>query len=101
MYVICNCYVAVHADENIALVAFFWIMVRVVLITSFALLLRYVEKPFAMWICNAIVELGGGLMFFLSLVRRRCAVNVNSVSEAFSTNQNVDLFVTLETLDVR
>lgn len=26
MYVISNCYVAVHADENIALVAFFWIM---------------------------------------------------------------------------
>lgn len=40
-------------------------------------------------------------MFFLSLVKRSCAANVNSVSEAFSTNQNVDLFVTLETLDVR
>lgn len=76
-------------------------MVCVVLIMSVALLLRYVQKPFAMCICNAIVEPGGRLMFFLSLVKRSCAVNVNSVSEAFSTNQNVDLFVTLETLDVR
>lgn len=75
------------------------------LITCFALLLGYVQKAFAMRVCDVIAililfshvfllavfaELGGGLMFFfcffLSLVKRSCVVSVNSVSDAFSTN---------------
>lgn len=80
-------------------------MVCVVLIPCFALLLGYVQKPFAMrshvfvgCICRAYWRI---YVFFLTLVNHSCAVNVNSVSDAFSTNQKIDLFVTLVTLDVR
>lgn len=55
----------------------------------------------ALW--AVFVELGGGLIvfLFLSLVMPGCVVNANSVSDAFATNQKIDLFVTLETLDGR
>lgn len=41
------------------------------------------------------------VFFFFTLVKHSCVVSVNSVSDAFSTNQKIDLFVTLVTLDVR
>lgn len=65
---------------------------------------QYVYYLPHMFLLVVFVELGGGLIvfcFFLGLVKPGCVVNVNSVSDAFATNQKIDLFVTLETLDVR
>lgn len=86
-------------------------MVCVVLIPCFALLLGYAQKAVAMrshYVCyfvtlllDVFLELVGGFMFFLTLVKHSCVVSVNSVSDAFSTNQKIDLFVTFVTLDVR
>lgn len=51
------------------------------------------------FLLNVFVELGEGLFFFM--LKPQCVVNINSVSLAVSTNQMIDLLVTLETLDVR
>lgn len=51
------------------------------------------------FLLNVFVELGEGL--FLFMLKPQCVVNINSVSLAVSTNQIIDLLVTLETPYVR